>query len=74
VEGLRFYDFSATQAAGANADTLALAIDLGVYRTQIHIPTTALDVMRVTDAVSKLRPLAADFTYLCHGDSRRDDC
>jgi hypothetical protein len=37
-----------------------------VHRTQIHIPAPLGNVVRVADAVSRLRLLAADITLLCH--------
>ena len=60
VRFLRFNDFAAAQAGRADADTLALALDLGVHRTQIDVPAPLGDVVGVADAVSRLRLLAAD--------------
>jgi hypothetical protein len=71
VEFLRLGDFAAADAGGADAHALALARDLGVHRTQIDVPAPLGDVMRVADAVSRLRLLAADITLLCHDDSLR---
>ena len=67
---LGFNDFAGTQAAGADANALTLAGNLGVYRTQINVPAPLGHVMSVADVVSRLRPLAADFTYLCHDECR----
>src|SRR5205823_839544 len=58
-------DFSAAHAGGADANTLVSAIDLGVYRAQVHIPAAAAHVVSVADSVTKLRPFAADITNLC---------
>jgi hypothetical protein len=38
---------------------------------QIDVPTPLSHVMGVADAVSCLRLLAADFTLLCHDNSRK---
>jgi hypothetical protein len=66
---LRFGDFAAADAGGADAHALALAGDLGVYRLQVDVPAPLGDVVGVADAVSRLRLLAADITLLCHDDS-----
>ena len=66
VKGLSLDDFAAAQAGRADANALALARDLGVHRTQVDVPAPLGDVVRVADAVSRLRLLAADFTLLCH--------
>ena len=65
-----FYDFAAAQAVGANADALAGAVHLGVYRAQIDVPAPAAHVVRVADGISGQRLLAADITNLCHDESR----
>src|ERR1700736_1999755 len=64
--GLRFGDFAAAQAGGADADPSGSGAHLGVHRSQVHIPTPFGDVVGVADIISELRPLAADLTYLCH--------
>ena len=63
---LGFDDFAATQTGGADANALALAVNFGMYRAQIDVPTPLGHVVSVADAVSRLRLLAADFTLLCH--------
>jgi hypothetical protein len=63
-------DFAAAQARRADADPLALAVDLGVHRAQVDVPASLGDVVGVADAVSRLRLLAADITLLCHDCSR----
>jgi hypothetical protein len=67
-ERLCLDDFAAAQAGGADADALALSIDLGVNRPQIDVPAPLGHVVGVADAVSRLRLLAADITLLCHDD------
>jgi hypothetical protein len=66
VENLRLDDFAAAQAGGADADALALSVDLGMNRLQVEIPAPLAHVVGVADAVSGLRLAAADFTLLCH--------
>jgi hypothetical protein len=63
---LRLDDFAAAQAGGADADALALSVDLGMDGLQVQIPAPLAHVMGVADAVSSLRLAAADFTLLCH--------
>jgi len=63
---LGFNDFARTQAASANPNALALPLHLGVHRTQIDVPAPLGHVMSVADVVPRLRPFAADITYLCH--------
>ena len=63
---LGFGDFAGTQAASADANALSHARYLGVYRTQVNVPAPLSHVVSVADVVSRLRPLAADITYLCH--------
>ena len=72
-KNLRFDDFTAAQAGGANAHALCSSADAGVHRTQINIPAPLSDVMRVADAVSRLRLLAADIALLCHYNSRSSE-
>ncbi len=67
---LRLDDFAAAQAGRADADVLSLARDLGVHRTQVNVPAPLSDVVRMADAVSRLRLLAADIALLCHKNSR----
>jgi len=66
LSGLRLNDFAAAQAGGADADALARALHFGVDRAQIDVPAALGHVMGVADVISKLRPFAADFAYLCH--------
>ena len=65
-KSLSLNDFSAAQAGSADADPLALAVDLGMDRPQVDVPAPLGHVMGVADAVSRLRLLAADITLLCH--------
>jgi len=71
VKGLRFDDFAAAQAGGADAHAFGGGADAGVHRAQVDVPAPLGDVVRVADAVSRLRLLAADIALLCHDDSRR---
>ena len=66
VEVLRLYDFTAAQAGRADAHAFRSRTHAGMHRTQIDVPAPLGDVVRVADAVSRLRLLAADFTLLCH--------
>ena len=66
VRVLRFDDFAAAQAGGADADALGGSAYFGVDGTQVHVPAPLGDVVGVADIVSELRPLAAELTYLCH--------
>ena len=67
---LRLDDFAAANAGSAGSYALGGPIDAGVDRTQIYVPAPLGDVVRVADAVSELRLLAADITLLCHDCSR----
>src|SRR5450631_4580039 len=68
---LRLDDFTAAQAGRADAHTLGGRAHTGVHRTQVDVPAPLGDVVRVADAVSRLRLLAADIALLCHDDSQR---
>jgi len=63
---LRFDDFAAAQAGGADADALGCLAYAGVHWAQIDVPAPLGDVVSVADAVPELRLLAADITLLCH--------
>ena len=63
---LGFDHFAGLDAGRADAYPLIGPVDSRAYGTQIHIPAAAAHVVRVADGVSKLRSLAADFTYLGH--------
>jgi len=63
---LRFGDFAAAQAGSTDTHALAAALHLGADGPQIDVPAPTRDVVRVADVISRLRPLAADFTNLCH--------
>jgi hypothetical protein len=63
---LRLYDFSRFNAAGANAHALACAVDDGMYRAKIDVPTPLGHVVGVANPVSRSRTFAAEFAYLCH--------
>ena len=68
---LGFNDFAAAQAGRADAHALRGRAHAGVHRTQIDVPAPLGDVVRVADAVSRLRLLAADIALLCHDDSQK---
>ena len=59
-------DFAAADARRASTKSLAHALNLGLHRTKIDVPTPLGDVVGVADVVSKLRPFAADIAYSCH--------
>ena len=63
---LRFDYFAAAQAGRADADSLPDAIYLCANWAKIDVPAPPADIVRVTDSVSKLRPLAANITNVCH--------
>jgi hypothetical protein len=66
AKSLGFGHFSAAQAGCANAHALVATFHLGVDGTQVDVPAPLGHVVSVADVVSKLRPLAANFAYLCH--------
>jgi hypothetical protein len=70
VKPLRFDDFAAAQAGGADAHAFGGGADAGVHRAQVNVPAPLGDVVGVADAVSRLRLLAADIALLCHDDSK----
>ena len=61
-----FGDFSALDAACANADALGLAVDQCLDCLQIDVPAPLGDVVRVRNVVTELRAFAANVAYLCH--------
>jgi hypothetical protein len=63
---LSLHDFAAAKTCGADADVLGSGPDFGVNRAQVDVPAPLGDVVRVTDGISELRPLAADITNSCH--------
>ena len=63
---LRLDDLAAAQTRGADANALRPAFHFGANRAQIDVPAPFGHVMGVADVVSKLRPLAANLTNLCH--------
>jgi len=63
---LALEDFAGLDAARANANALANAVDLGFDRLQVRVPAAARYVVRVRNVVAELRAFAADITYLCH--------
>ena len=61
-----FLDFSVADTGRARTNVLAGPIENRANTLQVYIPATVGHVVRVTDLVSKLRTLAANFTYSCH--------
>src|SRR6185437_2155828 len=58
-------------AAGADANPLGNTVRNGLYPLQVRIPAPPRHVVRVRDIVTKLRPLAAKLTYLCHDNLQK---
>jgi hypothetical protein len=71
---LRLNDFAGLDAAGADAQLLRAALNLGLDRAQVDVPAAACDIVRVRDIVSELRTLAADLTNLCHDKLQTLNC
>jgi hypothetical protein len=65
---LAFDDFAGLDAAGADAHTLACAINQGLDGLQVYVPATPGGVVGVRDVVAELRTLAAEITFLCHDE------
>ena len=63
---LAFDDFAGLDAAGADADALAAAVDLGFDWLKVYVPATPGGVVGVRDIVAELRAFAAKITFLCH--------
>jgi hypothetical protein len=63
---LAFDDFAGLDAAGADADALASAVDLGFDGLEVHVPAAAGGVVSVGDVVAELRAFAAKITFVCH--------
>jgi hypothetical protein len=66
LKNLAFYDFSGLDAARANADALAAAVDLGLDGLKVDVPPATVGVVGVRDVVAELRAFAAEITFLCH--------
>jgi hypothetical protein len=63
---LAFDDFARLDAAGADADAFASAVDLGLDGLEVHVPAAAGGVVSVRDVVAELRAFAAKITFVCH--------
>jgi hypothetical protein len=63
---LAFDDFARLDAAGADADALASAVDLGLDGLEVYVPAAAGGVVGVRDVVAELRAFAAKITFVCH--------
>jgi hypothetical protein len=72
VSGIRWSlaldDFAGLDAARADADALASAIDLGLDGLEVHVPAAAGGVVGVRDVVAELRAFAAKITFVCHDE------
>ena len=66
---LAFDDFAGLDAAGADADALATAVDLGLDGLEVDVPAAAGGVVGVRDVVAELRAFAAKITFVCHMSS-----
>jgi hypothetical protein len=66
---LRLDYLARLQAGSAYAHALMRALYNGAYLAQIYIPAPAAHIVRVADGISKLRSLAAHFTYSGHNES-----
>jgi hypothetical protein len=55
-----FDDFARFKAARADANALGATADQRAHRLQVGIEAAIRPVVRVTDAMTELRPLAAD--------------
>lgn len=55
-----FDDFASFQATRADANALGATADQRAHRLQVGIEAAIRPVVRVTDAMTELRPLAAD--------------
>ena len=64
--GLAFDYFAGLDAAGADANALASAVDLGLDGLEVHVPAAAGGVVGVRDVVAELRAFAAKITFVCH--------
>src|SRR6202020_1552518 len=60
-------DFSALDAARADAQPLRRSVHHCLHSLQVHVPAPTGDVVRVRDVIAKARPFAADVASLCHG-------
>jgi hypothetical protein len=63
---LRLRDFSALDAACADAQPLRSAVHYCLDCLQVHVPASTGDVVRVRDVIAEARPFAADVASLCH--------
>jgi hypothetical protein len=66
LSSLGFDDLAALDAAGADAQFLRAALNLGLHRAKIDAPAPPRHIVRMRDIVSELRAFAADLTDLSH--------
>jgi hypothetical protein len=66
VKSLTFDDFAGLDAAGADANALASAVDFGFDGLEVDVPAATGGVVGVRDVVTELRAFAAEITFVCH--------
>ena len=64
--GLALDDFAGLDAAGADANALASAGDLGFDGLEVDVPAAPGGVVGVRDVVAELRAFAAKITFVGH--------
>ena len=67
-ESLALNNLACLDAACADADALAAAIDLGFDRLKVDVPAPTRGVVGVGDVVAELRAFAAEIAFLCHDE------
>jgi hypothetical protein len=66
MASLRLDDFASLDTAGADANALCAALDLGLDWAKVDVPAAAGDVVGVRNIISELRTFAADLANLSH--------
>ena len=61
-----FFDFAASEAAGAHTDTSGRSVNQGADALQVGVERPFRLVIGVTDVMSRLVLFGADLTYECH--------
>lgn len=62
----RLLNLAVADTGGAHTHSFTRALDKGMHRLEIQIPTPLGDIVGVTDFMPELRPTTADFTNFCH--------
>ena len=60
-----FNDFAGTDAAGAGDQLFRFAVDDSPHALKVRQSPRLRNIVRVTDCIACLGPLAADVTYFC---------